>query len=205
MSISVSKELAHVKDLINEGKYEEAFQLVKDLEQKENLTSEETLRTQVYQCRIYFALGQSDVALKIAEDLYQKSQEMKMPLFSLDALFLKEYVYMNLWRIEELFIILEQHEKLFKSIPREESLEFQEREAYLFLMKGSVIYLEGKLDLAINYHRKSLTLFEQIDSHSYIIPTVLFALAWDYQQKGELNLALECNEKSLSLIPKGEY
>jgi len=56
MSNSVSHELANVKNLINEGKYENALQLVNDIEQKENLNHEETLRTQAYKSRIYIDL-----------------------------------------------------------------------------------------------------------------------------------------------------
>ena len=48
MSNSVSDELALVNELLNEGKIEEALQCVKDIEQKEILTLEETLKTQRY-------------------------------------------------------------------------------------------------------------------------------------------------------------
>jgi tetratricopeptide (TPR) repeat protein len=75
----------------------------------------------------------------------------------------------------------------------------------LFLTKGSVSYLKGKLDIALGYHRKSLALLEQIDPHSYFIPINLFALALDYHRKGELKLAIESHEKALSIIPEGDH
>ena len=53
MSFSVSRELALVKELLNEGKYEEALRHVKDIEKKEILTPEETLRAQAHKSRIY--------------------------------------------------------------------------------------------------------------------------------------------------------
>ena len=89
MSDSTSKKLALVKRIINKGKYEDALQHVKDIEEDKNLTPKETLRIQAYKTRLYFYLGPFKIALKTAEELYQKSQEMKMPLFSLDALFAK--------------------------------------------------------------------------------------------------------------------
>ena len=75
MSNSVSEEQTVVKELINEGKYEEALQCVKDIEKRENPTTKETLRTKAHKGRIYFDLGQHELALKNAEDLYQKSRE----------------------------------------------------------------------------------------------------------------------------------
>lgn len=75
MSKSVSTELARVKKLFAEGKYEEALQLVKDIEQNINLTSEETLRVLRIKGGIYNILGDSEISFKLIEELYQKSQE----------------------------------------------------------------------------------------------------------------------------------
>jgi len=81
MPDSASNELALVKEFVNEGKFEEAFQHVEDLEQKENLSPEELLRTLNYKSWSYYGLGQIEIALKITQHLYQKSQELNMPLF----------------------------------------------------------------------------------------------------------------------------
>lgn len=205
MSKSVSTELARVKKLFAEGKYEEALQLVKDIEQNINLTSEETLRVLRIKGGIYNILGDSEISFKLIEELYQKSQEMKMPLFSLDALFYKENILYTQQKFEEVFKILEQHEKLFKSIPRDNSLEFQEREAGLLLWKAGREHHNGNLDLALEYQKKSLNLFEQADPHSINIPIILgTSRSYVYLSKGELDLALECDEKALSLLPKRE-
>ena len=106
---------------------------------------------------------------------------------------------------EELYKNLEQHENLFKSIPREDSLEFQEREAIMLLCKAAGIHVNGNLDLALDYYNKSLALLEQVDPHSYLIIIILMWMSLAYQAKGELNLALKYAESSLSLIPEGEY
>ena len=205
MPNSVSKELVLVKELINEGKYEEALQHVKDIEQKENITPKEALRNQSFKRKIYFCLGQLEISLKIAEELYQKSQEMKMPLFSLDALLAKEGIFFSQQRFEEFLKILEQHETKFKSIPRDDSLEFQEREAGLLYMIANRAWLNGNFNLSLDYNKKSIKLYKQVDPYHYSIPNILMGRAYIYNGKGELNLALECDEKALSLIPKGEY
>jgi len=194
-----------VKNLLNECKLEEALQLVNNIEMRENLPTEERLKAQVYKGWIHSRLGDFKISLEIAEELYQKSLELKMPLFSLDALYIQFLIFLTHQKFQDMFRSVKQSEQIFNSLPRKNSPDFQEREAKLFLMKGSVSYLKGKLDLALGYHRKSLALLKQIDPHSYFIPINLFALALDYHRKGELKLAIESHEKALSIIPEGDH
>jgi tetratricopeptide (TPR) repeat protein len=205
MANLVSKKLLLVKELINKGKYEEAFNRVEDIEQKNNLFPETKLRTQYYKGLIYFFLGKNKITLKISEELYQTSQEMKKPIFTLYALFIKEYVLYGQQRLEEYFKTLEKHETLFKSIPREDSFEFQETEACFFGLKGASEIFKGNFDLAFEYHKKGLRLLEELDPNHFFIPGILMGIAYDYQNKGELDLALEYDLKALSLFPKEEF
>ncbi|MHA1542878.1 MAG: hypothetical protein ACTSQH_07865 [Candidatus Hodarchaeales archaeon] len=205
MTNSASEKLALVRNLINEGKIEDALRHVIDIEKMENLTSEETLRTLYFKGRSYFQLGKSDISLKIAKELYQKSQELKMPLFSLDAFALEQSVlYSGGFPSNEFYSNLKKYDNLFESIPREESREFQEREAHLLFWQSARDYNLGKLDLALNTQSKSLALIRRVDPHSSLIPYNLMGLTFAYQMKGELNLALECAEEALSLIPEGD-
>ncbi len=205
MSNSVSNELIIVKNLINEGKFEEALQCVSDIEQRENLAIEEIFRTQGYKGFIYVFIGQPEVALNIAEELYNASQEKNTPLYSLDALFIKFYAFVISEEHEKLYKSIKIHENIFKSISREDSITFLEREADLYLMKGILEYTQGNYDPALKYFRISLTLFEQVDTNSQFILGNINTMAYIYREKGELKLALEYSEKALSLIPKEEY
>ncbi|MFW9784995.1 MAG: hypothetical protein ACFFFB_22125 [Candidatus Heimdallarchaeota archaeon] len=206
MSNFVPKELTLVKGLINEGKYEEAIQHIRDIEQKGNLNPEELLKTLRYKGSIYYSLRHLGKALKISEDLYQKSKEMKLPLFTLDALGIKGSVFIILGKYEDFFKTLEDGEKLFESIPREDSFEFKEREAYLIGFKGYRNFLVGKFNLALDLYYRSLALVQQLDpQNSSLRGWNLNIMAYAYQAKGELNLALECAEKALSIGPRGDY
>ncbi|GAH63354.1 unnamed protein product, partial [marine sediment metagenome] len=205
MSDSVSKKLIIVKELINEDTIEDALQLVKDIEQIENLTPEETLRSLYYKSKIHRGLGQLELALKIAEELHQKSEEYNMPFFSLDALDLKGWIFSDLGKEKEFYEILEQQETLFKSILREDSLEFREREGELLFQISFSTFLKGNLDLCLDYLNKSLTLRKQVDPCHPEIARIFYLMSYTYAIKGELKLALEYAEKAISIIPKGEY
>ena len=205
MSNSVSEELVVVKELINKGKMEEALQLVKDIEQKKTLAPKENLRILAHKAFIYSYLGQFEISFEISEELYEKSQETKMTLFSLDALFLKELILIVTGRFEEYYKICELHENLFHSLPREAVPEYQEREIKFLIMRANLNFYNSNLDPALEDYEKSLALIEKVDLHSFHIYTIMVMIAYTYQVKGELQLSLEYSEKALSLIPKEEY
>ena len=200
-----SEHLKQVKNLFNDGKFEEALQLLNNLEQDEVFALEERLKTLHYKSWVSFYLGQLETSFQIADYLYQKSQETEMPLFTLDAISRKEAIFFLQARFEEFYRSFEHYETLFKSIPPEDSLKYKEREVFYYIIKALAIYPKGKLDLTLDYNIKSLKLFEQIDPNSLYISFIYAHMAYAYMEKGELNLALECNEKALKLIPEGEY
>ena len=144
MPNSASEKLTLLKEIMTNGTIKDALQLIKDIEQLENLTPEETLRTLGHKAYIW-SLEKPLIALKFAEELYQRSQEINKPLYSLDALNFKAVFYYRLGKLKEYFKILEQGENLFNSIPREDSSDFQEREADLFFGKSLGQFLQGNL------------------------------------------------------------
>ena len=204
MSTSVSKKLALIKELFDKGKYEEGIQQINEIEQNEAPIPEETLIIQRFKGLIYNGLGQQELAIKIVEELYRKSQKMNMPFYSLDALYIKGLIIVA-FTTEDFYIILEQHEKLFKLIPPEDTIEFQQREAEFLFSKGAGNFYAGNMDLSLDEFKQSLTLLEKIDPHSITITGILIYMAYIYGVKGELQISLDLAEKVLSLIPKVEH
>ena len=205
MSTFVSKKLAFIKELFDKGEYEEGIQQINEIEQNQDPIPEETLIIQRFKGLIYHGLGQHELALKIIEELYRKSQEMNIPFFSLDALYIKGLILVSILLNEEFYINLEQHAKLIKLIPPEDTIEFQQREAEFLFSKGAGNFYNGNLDLSLDEFKQSLTLLEKIDPHSYTIAGILVYMVYIYGVKGELQISLDLAEKVLSLIPKVEY
>lgn len=204
MSDSPSEKLIYVKELISEFRIEEALQITKEIEKIEYLTPEEILMTLAYSANIHYYLGQFEILLRIAEQLYQKSQVMNMPLFSLDALHYKGRALHLQGKLKEMGEIIEQHEKIFNSIPEEESLEYKERKAILLIMKSHKEFYEGAYDLALEHQKKSLAIFQEVNPNSSYILGIYVMMPHPLTAKGELNQALKANEKALSLTPERE-
>lgn len=207
MSNSVSKKLTLLEEIIKEGTIEDALKLINDIEQMEILTPEENVKILRYKSSLYLRLQQYDVVFKLSDEIYQISEKLKSPLFLFDALGIKASAYYHLGRFEEFYKYLEQSEESLNTIPREESQEFKRREAILMYCKGVEFLDKGNFNLALEYHNKSLELIKHIDllGPFGLNYNNISEKSYVYFSKGEINFALKCAEKALSLIPKGEY
>ncbi len=200
-----SKELKFARELIDEGKYEEALQYLKDVEHKKILTLEEKLEIQTWKGILHFNLGQLEIALKTAEQLHQESQELKISLYSIDALNLKAAIYTINGRFDDSFTTIELIDKIFKSIPRENTLEYHRREAEVLHLKGRRDFYAGNFDRALDHLSRSVDFYKRNPSVFNPLSAALGVMAYTYRGKGELDFALEYSEKALSQIPKGEF
>ncbi|MFW9941539.1 MAG: tetratricopeptide repeat protein [Candidatus Thorarchaeota archaeon] len=205
MFVFPSKELKSAKELIDEGKYEEALLNLKDIEQKITLTLEEKLEIQTWKGLLHYSLGQLEIALKIAEQIHQNSKELKMPLFTIDALFIKVVIFTINGRFEYLFNTIGLMDNILKLTPRKNTLEYHKREAEVLFAKGLRDFYASNFDRALDHLNRSVDFYEQNPSIFHNISSVLGVMAYTYRGKGELDLALEYNKKALSQIPKGEY
>ena len=74
-----------------------------------------------------------------------------------------------------------------------------------FGLKAAINCMRSKLDLAIEQSNISLNLRLDLDIFDIDTLTTQAALAGCHEMKGELNIALELNNKVLAQIPKVEY
>ncbi|MFW9942221.1 MAG: hypothetical protein ACFFFT_14375 [Candidatus Thorarchaeota archaeon] len=205
MIILPSEKIIKAKTLIDNGEYEEALEYLNDLEQKEALTLEERLNIQGMKSYLFYWLGKFQLALQFAETLYQTSQEYNKAIFSFDALSVKISVFFQLADFDEYYKNYELIVNLFKSIPQEELLTYPQIDADMDLIYAVRDGLLGKLDQSLEYTNKCIAYYEKNDALSLNLPRMLTSKGWGYFFKGELNLALSCGEKAISLISKSNY
>ncbi|MFX0083976.1 MAG: hypothetical protein ACFE94_19695 [Candidatus Hodarchaeota archaeon] len=204
MIVIPSEKITKAKTLIDNGEFEKALEYLNDLEQKEALTLDERLNIQGIKSYLFFLLGKFELALQTAEILYQTSQEFSKAIFSFDALFVKALVFATMGSIEygknyELIV------SLFKSIRQLDLSTYPQIEAEMGCIYAVGNFFLKKLDRSLEYADNCITYYEKNDPLSFLLPFVQGLKGWVYLFKGELNLALACGEKAISLISKLNY
>ncbi|MHA2282546.1 MAG: tetratricopeptide repeat protein [Promethearchaeota archaeon] len=199
MAYLIVEELKRGFELLNEGKVEEALQLITIFEKKEDLTLEDKLKCQILKGILFYHLGRIDEALKIGEVAYQESLRLEKPLLSIDAIIAKYRALRNTGRRynSELWEFITYTEDVLKSTLKETPSEIEQREAFLNNMKGELYFREYELDHALDSLQKSLVILERYNQWSYLLPNILANIGLVYSGKGELDLALKYYRKCL--------
>ena len=188
--------------LLNDGKIEQAFQLVLKTEKQENLTPGEMLQNQLLKGTLLIFLGRLEDALKIGEEAFQKSEALNRPGQTVEAIHLKFGAIFSLGRLDELLEDINYCKKLLKRDNRWTSFELENCKGMVAYMKGSINHQRSEYELALKNLQKSLTCFENSKFYSFMVPQLLTFIGDTYHWKGELEQARQAHEKALK-ISKG--
>ncbi|MCK4383707.1 MAG: hypothetical protein KAW66_10465, partial [Candidatus Lokiarchaeota archaeon] len=101
MHLSMHKELKRVLDLFNEGKLEEALQIITNFGKLEDINQEDKHYYRYLNMTIFLHMGRFQECLKIAEEDYQESRNQNKPLFLIDSIWLKWIILFMLGRQSE--------------------------------------------------------------------------------------------------------
>ncbi|MHA2326334.1 MAG: tetratricopeptide repeat protein, partial [Promethearchaeota archaeon] len=211
MRISIHPELERVWKIYNEGKVEEALQLLIDFEKLGDLTLEDKHYYRFLIGLIFLQMGRFQECLKIAEQDYHENKNQNKHLFLIDSILVKFSSLQSIggpdspMRVDnpnsKIWEDVSLGEKLLESITQEHPDEFKLRKGFLFIMKGFFFYWRGNLDRAIELFKKSLAISENYDVFGFESKRFsLYLLGFFYGLKGELDLALDLHKKSLDLF-----
>ena len=193
-----TEEIAHTEQLMNAGKFNEALQLVETIEERSDLTSNDQIACHLLRSALLSKLGQLEDALEIANGAIEESQKLESHLQMVDALLIVSEILWRLGRPDESLEAVEQGEQMLHTISREQTSELMQREAALIDRKGTIYQWKGQFDQALECHKRSLTLFEEIGIKQGIA-TSLFNIGVIHWRNGELDRALQSFEQSLVL------
>jgi tetratricopeptide (TPR) repeat protein len=206
MTDSISKEIDRGWELLNEGKEEEALQLILEIENIPNLTPAQELRYNILKGLLYFFLGRFEEALEIAKHSHEESLKLKDPLLLIDS-YLVKWVnliqleeFKNPQRLQESMEDLEHCKRLLISKMDESSSEVEQREAILNYIEGWFSNTYGELDKALDLLSNSLSICKRNDRLVFLIPRILMVLGATYGNKGDVNNASVHYKRSLELL-----
>ncbi|MCK4382745.1 MAG: tetratricopeptide repeat protein, partial [Candidatus Lokiarchaeota archaeon] len=193
------KELIRAEQLVNEGKFDEALQIMKNFEEKGDCTSQDKLLSQLLKSKILGQQGLFENGVKLAEQTYKESIGLGKNLLTVDVLFTIVLFLPFINRLDEAFDIIKQVEELLKTLTHELQSDYVQREAYLAYLKGWAYQVKGDYDRALEHYEHSLALREEIGAKHDVAQSLIQIGLICGSYFGELDRALKCVERGLAL------
>ena len=201
MSILPKEELLFVEKLFREGRLEEALQLARDLENVTNLELDDKLVAKTLQLKILILQLELEKALKLADIVIDLSKDLKLPLYTIDGLLLKQETLFSLRQTEGSQEIFNQAEKLLASFGENKSNNVLRREIHYKIVLGDWYLSHSNFEKSLENLDQALMLNAQVqDTYNDAIILNLIAIVYFYY--GHLDVALRNFEESLKISEK---
>jgi len=204
---SESKELIQVKKLIDVSNYDEALQLIKDIEENEKTNLHDKISCQQLKCNIFIQQGLYDKAFKLAEKTYESSLELGKNLLSVDALILMAESLIMHFKLEGVLEILEKGEEILDTLTELKPRGYKQRKATIIFFKGRYYGLSYKTEyfnMAVESLEQSLLMRRELGiKHDLINPLIKMAL-FRGMGKCEIDLGLKYATEGLKLAEESK-
>jgi tetratricopeptide (TPR) repeat protein len=196
------KELIRAEELVNNGKVEEALEIIINFEKRREITQKEFLWTLLFKGQAYMLLSQYERAVEIGEHAYHLSKELGLIIESAEALLIHAHGISPKNPDKGLELIL-QAEEIFNSLPNASLNNYPSSKESINLRilsaKSWNKFFKGDFNTALELTLKGLEIAEKIDvkvATAYLI----FLTSMIERQKGELDKALGHATRSLKLM-----
>ncbi|MHA2245296.1 MAG: tetratricopeptide repeat protein [Candidatus Hodarchaeales archaeon] len=191
-------KLNQAKQLMIKGEFSKALEIVNHLENQNNIQANLKLRCHLIKSNLFKRLGDFRNALFLAEEVFQKSQQIVEPLISCDALIIKLEISISFFRIKEASNLIKQVENLFGFLNHIEEGELNRRRAILLSAKAFISLSKAKWDQSKEYAQQSLILRKKIGDKAKIADSFEI-LGFILDSKGDWDQSLKYHKQSLDL------
>jgi tetratricopeptide (TPR) repeat protein len=208
MPYKESIELILAKELVNEGKFDEFFQLKDKIDKIGDQSGHNVVSWHLLECEIFFQQREMVELLDLAEKIYKKSLKVGKSFLSVDALYYWAIALIILHDLEKAEVIIKQAEEILKCFAQEEPRDFKRREANIEYLKGliynPIITIKSDLDLALEHYERCLELREEF-GEKYEVAEILRSSGFIYLlYKWDLNQVFEYTERALTLAKESK-
>ncbi|MFX1536643.1 MAG: tetratricopeptide repeat protein [Promethearchaeota archaeon] len=200
MSDARSKELLQVELLIDEGKFDEAYQIIQTIEKREELLSHDWVECQLLRNILLIQQGMFEDALKLTDHILNTIQDKKYHFQELDTYTLKATALWRLGRLDEGLEVINKGEQFSNKLALDKSVDFLELgfiKTKLINRKATIYIDKGNLDRAISSFQQCLSILKNIDAkqgRGIALLNIGIALSL----KGDLDHALDYFERCLT-------
>ncbi|MFX1479150.1 MAG: tetratricopeptide repeat protein [Promethearchaeota archaeon] len=190
--------LNRVEQLKNCGKYEEALHMVNELENRGEYTNEDLLSLLLVKSSILLEIRQLHDAYDLAKKVLDQSKEVKSYEKIFDALHIIAWVHRRLGKLEESIETIDKAEGIINSYFPEPNKKIKKKYAELFLLKGSISFARGNLNLIKEYLTQGLEIAKEVSDKKLTMQfTINFGIY--YGIKGNLEHAINYNNQGLAI------
>lgn len=200
--------MTKANQLNEEGKYDEALRLLENFDVKESITDNILLSYYLLKSSLLNKIGSYKKSFKLAEKAYEKSQELKSNLQSIDALNIMANALIWQFSLDNAFDLIVTSENLLKTCTQESSNVISQKKALIAYNKGLNYFFKSNLDQSLQYAEQSMKLREELGNKLEIAESLnllgliytYFKYDWDraiaYLERSKI-LAEESNQKHI--------
>ena len=175
------EELIRAERLIDEGKLDEALNLLRNFEEKGEVNPQDIVLCHLIKCDLLLQKGLNDKSLKLAELTYKESLKLGKNLFSVDALIFMAESSIRLLNYDDAHEFNKQGEELLKEFTEKLTSDYHRRQASIEFIKGKIGFYIGEPEQMIEHLENSLALREEYSPKKEIAVT-LSGVAWIFLQ-----------------------
>ncbi|MFX1253586.1 MAG: tetratricopeptide repeat protein [Promethearchaeota archaeon] len=201
--MTISETLHRAKQLMYQGKLDDALDKVEKLEKMSELAINDLLECQLLKGTIQMKRGHYDQAIDLAQAVFNESKKQKHWLCMIDALIIRIEALWRIGKYSESFDLITQGEQLLSNISHASPSALKTRNAWLGYHKSVILFNRGELGLASDHVQRSLALGEEL-SNQRIIALSFNMLGNIFSNKDEPDKTLEYYQQALALFEKLE-
>jgi len=204
------RELEKVLEIIREGRYKEAIQILRNFEKQKKISKQETAYCHLMRCYLFMTQELYREAYNIAEEIYIKTIDLEIDLLTVDNLLFRAHALLEMREnFEKAKELINKGEEFLKTLTEEPDINRKRREAYIDYIKGmcsdSLFTLSDDANTALMHYKKSLSLRESMGD-IYDVSYTLIRIAWFvFMQRSDFNLALSYVESAMLNLKDTNY
>ncbi|MFX0033429.1 MAG: tetratricopeptide repeat protein [Candidatus Hodarchaeota archaeon] len=204
MSELEPEELVNAKEFIENGKFEEASQVLKGFGERKDISHYERISYYILMGLLSDKLKDKEKLSDYADKAYHASQGQSDSLQLVDVYIVKSTVYLSVYKFEEALTLLLQSEKILKHLQIMSSKEYIKREAEISCLRAKIFFMMREFDKALDFAEQSLNLNKELNLKLGLVES-LDVLKNVYYYMGEFEKSLQYLNQCLIYAKEIDY
>ncbi|NHJ49496.1 MAG: tetratricopeptide repeat protein [Asgard group archaeon] len=170
MSVEIENQLEQIEEYIINDNFSDALRIIKKLPSIEKITTEDELIGLALKCEILNKQGDFDKANKLADEILNKSKEIKdAKIVKIDALIQKSYAEALLGKYGVASACFKEADFIFEKLSNYSTKEIEKRKAKYYNSQSNFYFSRWNLSEGLKYAKKCLRIAKKIKNQELIL------------------------------------